>query len=166
MKIFNTIQSRERSTTIYLMNLFDLVSHNELTPDLKELLGIKRDEIMAQGMDALLDVGGTGFFPGIEEAVDDPDIRREIDLIFLLPAYQEIMAKRLGEIVASASERGPDRGGQDHRPDGPERAHARGPRAAPPGPVRRGRPLRPRERRRPPPPRARPARSWPSWPIP
>jgi AAA family ATP:ADP antiporter len=104
MKVFNTIQSRERSTTIYLMNLFDLVSHNELTPDLKELLGIKRDEIMAQGMDALLDVGGTGFFPGIEEAVDDPDIRREIDLVFLLPAYQEIMAKRLGEIIASASE--------------------------------------------------------------
>jgi AAA family ATP:ADP antiporter len=104
MKVFNTIQSRERSTTIYLMNLFDLVSHNELTPDLKELLGIKRDEIMAQGMDALLDVGGTGFFPGIEEVVDDPDIRREIDLIFLLPTYQEIMAKRLGEIVASASE--------------------------------------------------------------
>ena len=54
-------------------------------------------------MDALLDVGGTGFFPGIEEVIDDPEIRREIDLIFLLPAYQEIMAKRLGEIVASAS---------------------------------------------------------------
>ena len=80
MKVFNTIQSRERSTTIYLMNLFDLVSRSELTPDLKELLGIKRDEIRARGMDALLDVGGAGFFPGIEEAIDDPEVRREIDL--------------------------------------------------------------------------------------
>ncbi len=103
MKVFNTIQSRERSTTIYLMNLFDLVGRSELTPDLKELLGIKRDEIRARGMDALLDVGGAGFFPGIEEVIDDPEVRREIDLIFLLPAYQEIMAKRLGEIVASPS---------------------------------------------------------------
>ena len=40
----------------------------------------------------------------------------------------------------------PDRGGQDHRPDGRQRPDPRGPGAASPGPVRRGRPVRPRER--------------------
>jgi ATP:ADP antiporter, AAA family len=104
LKIFNTIQSRERSTTLYLMNVFDLVRHNDLTPELKGLLGLKRDEIKARGMDALFDVGGTGFFPGLEEAIDDPAFRREIDLVFLLPVYQEIMARRLGDMAASPLE--------------------------------------------------------------
>ncbi|HOW86310.1 MAG TPA: Npt1/Npt2 family nucleotide transporter [Candidatus Aminicenantes bacterium] len=104
LKVFNTIQSRERSTTLYLMNIFDLVRRRDLTPDLRGLLGLKRDEIKARGMDALFDVGGAAFFPGLEEAVDDPAFRREIELVFLLPVYQEIMAQRLGEMAASPAE--------------------------------------------------------------
>jgi len=103
-KIFNTIQSRERSTTLYYMNIFNLVRHRNLAPELKELLGIKRDEIKARAMDALFDVGGGGFFPGLKETIADAEFQNEIDLVFLLPSYQEIMGKRLGEIVGSASE--------------------------------------------------------------
>jgi AAA family ATP:ADP antiporter len=103
-KIFNTIQSRERSTTLYYMNVFDLVRGNSLTPDLKELLGIKRDELKARAMDSLLDVGGEVFFPGLEEAIADAEFQSEIDLVFLLPSYQEIMDKRLSEIAGSPSE--------------------------------------------------------------
>ncbi len=104
LKIFDTIQSRERSTTLYYMNVFNLVRGNNLAPELKELLGIKRDELKARSMDALLDVSGGVFFPGLEEAIADAEFQSEIDLIFLLPSYQEIMGKRLGEIVGSASE--------------------------------------------------------------
>jgi len=104
LKIFNTIQSRERSTTLYLMNVFDLVHRKELTPELKDLLGFKRDAIAAQGMEALFDVGGARLFPGLEEAMEDPELRQEIDLVFLLPTYQEIMAGQLSRIVASPSE--------------------------------------------------------------
>ncbi len=104
LNIFNTIQSRERSTTLYYMNVFNLVRGNDLAPELKELLGIKRDEIKARSMDSLLDVGGGVFFPGLEETIVDAEFQSEIDLIFLLPSYQEIMGKRLGEIVGSDSE--------------------------------------------------------------
>jgi AAA family ATP:ADP antiporter len=104
LKIFNTIQSRERSTTLYLMNVFDLVHRKELTPELKDLLGIKRDAIAAQGMETLFDVGGARMFPGLEEAMEDTELRQEIDLVFLLPTYQEIMAGQLSRIVASPSE--------------------------------------------------------------
>ena len=104
LKVFNTIQSRERSTTLYYMNLFNLVRGRNLTPELKELLGIKRDALKARAMDALFDVGGRTFFPGIEETIADAEFQNEIDLVFLLPAYQEIMGKRLGEVVGSASE--------------------------------------------------------------
>ena len=103
-EVFEAIQSRERSTTLYYMNVFNLVRSNNLTPELKELLGIKRDEIKARAMDALFDVGGEAFFPGLDEAITDTEFQKEIDLIFLLPSYQKIMDERLGGIVASPSE--------------------------------------------------------------
>jgi AAA family ATP:ADP antiporter len=103
-EVFEAIQSRERSTTLYYMNLFNLVRSNNLTPELKELLGIKRDEIKARAMDALFDVGGEAFFPGLDEAITDTEFQKEIDFIFLLPSYQKIMDDRLGGIVASPAE--------------------------------------------------------------
>ena len=103
-EVFEAIQSRERSTTLYYMNVFNLVRTNSLTPELKELLGIKRDELKARAMDALLDVGGGVFYPGLEEAFTDTAFQKEIDLIYLLPSYQKIMDERLGAIAASASE--------------------------------------------------------------
>jgi len=103
-EVFEAIQSRERSTTLYYMNVFNLVRTNSLTPELKELLGIKRDELKARAMDSLLDVGGGVFYPGLEEAITDTAFQKEIDLIYLLPSYQKIMDERLGAIAASASE--------------------------------------------------------------
>ena len=103
-EVFEAIQSRERSTTLYYMNVFNLVRTNSLTPELKELLGIKRDELKARAMDALLDVGGGVFYPGLEEAITDTAFQKEIDLIYLLPSYQKIMDERLGAIAASESE--------------------------------------------------------------
>jgi AAA family ATP:ADP antiporter len=103
-RIFNTIQSRERSSTLYCMNLFNLVRRRNLTPELKELLGIKKDEAAARAMDALFDVAGGAFYPGLEEALADEEFQDEVDLVFLLPAYQRIMGERLGEIAGSPSE--------------------------------------------------------------
>ena len=103
-EVFEAIQSRERSTTLYYMNVFNLVRTNSLTPELKELLGIKRDELKARAMDSLLDVGGGVFYPGLEEAITDTAFQKEIDLIYLLPSYQKIMDQRLGAIAASSSD--------------------------------------------------------------
>jgi AAA family ATP:ADP antiporter len=103
-EVFEAIQSRERSTTLYYMNVFNLVRSNSLTPELKELLGIKRDELKARAMDSLLDVGGGVFYPGLEEAITDTEFQREIDFIYLLPSYQKIMDEQLGRIAGSAAE--------------------------------------------------------------
>ena len=102
--VFDALQSRERSSTLYFMNVFDLVRKNNLTPELKEVLGFKRDELRARSMDCLLDVGGHVFFTGLEEAIADKDFESEVNLIFLLPSYQEVMGKRLAELAGSGSE--------------------------------------------------------------
>lgn len=102
--VFDALQSRGQSTTLYLMNVFDLVRKNNLTPELKEVLGFKRDELRARSMDSLLDVGGQIFFPGLEEAIADEDFESEVKLVFLLPEYQEVMGRQLAGIASSDSE--------------------------------------------------------------
>ena len=104
-EVFNAVQSRERSTTLYWMNVFNLVRSKSLTPELKELLGVKRSELKARSMDAMFDVGGAGtFYPGLEEAISDSELQKEIELIYLLPAYQKIMDRHLDGIISSSSE--------------------------------------------------------------
>jgi AAA family ATP:ADP antiporter len=103
-EVFDALQSRERSTTLYLMNVFDLVRKNNLPPELKEVLGFKRDELRARSMDSLLDVGGQVFFPGLEEAIADKEFESEVNLVFLLPEYQEVMGRQLAGIAGSDSE--------------------------------------------------------------
>jgi len=99
--VFEAIKNRDRSEALYLMNIFDLVKANSLTPEMKELLGIKRDEIKARNMDALFESGSAGsLYPGLA----DENIQREIDLIYLLPSYQKIMDENLGRIVGSSSD--------------------------------------------------------------
>jgi AAA family ATP:ADP antiporter len=102
--VFDALQSRERSTTLYFMNVFELVRKNNLTPELREVLGFKRDELRARSMDCLLDVGGEVFYPGLEETIADKDFESEVNLVFLLPSYQEVMGRRLAGIAGSESE--------------------------------------------------------------
>ena len=97
--IVDTIQSREKSSTLYLMNLFQLVQKEKMTPELKEVLAVKEDELKARSMDSLLDVGGETFYQGIEEAMTDRDFVTQIREIMALDSFKEVMGKRLAEIV-------------------------------------------------------------------
>jgi AAA family ATP:ADP antiporter len=97
--IMNTIESRERSSTLYAMNLFELVQKEKLTEELREAIGLKEDEVKARSMDALLDVGGETFFQSIEEAITDQDLETIVKEVMALPVYQELMERRIGDFV-------------------------------------------------------------------
>jgi AAA family ATP:ADP antiporter len=97
--IVDTLQSREKSSTLYVMNLFQLVQKEKLTADLMEAIGLKGEELKARSMDALLDVGGETFFPGIEEAITDKDFEVVVREVMALPVYQDLMEKRMDDLV-------------------------------------------------------------------
>lgn len=97
--IVDTVQSREKSSTLYVMNLFQLVQKEKLTSDLMEAIGLKGEELKARSMDALLDVGGEAFFPGLEEAITDKDFEAVVREVVAMPVYQDLMEKRIGDLV-------------------------------------------------------------------
>ncbi len=105
-RIVDTIQSRERSATLYVMNLYGLVQKEKLTAELMEAIGLKGEEIKARSMDALLGIDGETSFQGIEDIITDKDFDSAVREVMALPVYKDLMDKQIGDLVArkSASE--------------------------------------------------------------
>jgi len=97
--VFDTIQSRERSSVLYAMNLFDLVRKDKLTPELREVLAGKDGELRARSMDSLLDVGGESFFTGMEDVLAEEEFGTQIKEIFELETYRKVMGEHLEKTV-------------------------------------------------------------------
>jgi AAA family ATP:ADP antiporter len=100
--VVDLLQSRERSTALYLMNLFRIVQKEKLTPELKEVLAAKEDELKARSMDSLLDVGGEMLHPEFEETTPDRDLATVIEEVFQLDTFKTLMGRKLSEIVDHA----------------------------------------------------------------
>ena len=98
--VFDTIQSREKSSVLYAMNLFDLVRKEKLTPELKEIISLKSDEIRARSLDGLFDVGGETFFPGTEDTLAEDDVKIQVGEIMALDSYKKVMEGLLEKTVS------------------------------------------------------------------
>jgi ATP:ADP antiporter, AAA family len=101
--IIDTIQSREKSATLYAMNLFQLVQKEKLSPELLTILSLKEDGVKARSMDSLLDVGGEVFSREIEESVTDTEIQKMVREIMALDSYQKVMEKRFADLTANVT---------------------------------------------------------------
>jgi len=102
--LFELLQSRQKSSTLYAMNLFRLKQMEKLTPEVMEVLAFKEDELKALSMDSLLDVGGEVFYPGVEEAMTADDFEVMIREIVALPPYKLLMEKHLGGVGGAKTE--------------------------------------------------------------
>lgn len=98
--VFDTIHSKERSSVLYAMNLFDLVKSKNLSPELKEIISNKSDEIRASSMDSLLELDGEVLIPEADDALDDESLDTQIKEIMSLNVYQELMKEHIDKIVS------------------------------------------------------------------
>ncbi len=99
--IVDTVQSREKSSTLYAMNLFKLVQKEKLSPELIAFLSGKEDELKARSMDSLLDVGGEVFYQGIEEMITENDVEPMVGEIVSLDGYKSVMEKRFNDLISN-----------------------------------------------------------------
>ena len=102
--VFDTIQSKERSSVLYAMNLFDLFKGKTLSPELKKIISNKSDEIRASSMDSLLELDGEVLIPEADDALDKESLDTQVKEIMSLDVYQELMKDHIDKIV---SEEGP-----------------------------------------------------------
>ncbi len=103
--VFDTLESKNRSSVLYAMNLFDLVKKEKMSPELKRIISQKSDEIKASSMDSLFELDGEVLVPEMEDTIDEEDLDVQIQEIMSLDVYQEVMKNSIDKIV---SEEGKD----------------------------------------------------------
>ncbi len=103
--VFDTLQSKDRSSILYAMNMFDLIKSNKLSPELKKILSSKTDQVRARSLDSLLDLEGEEFLPGFDDSLEAEDLNTQVKEIMSLDVYQELMGDQIAQIVLT-KERG------------------------------------------------------------
>jgi len=102
--VFDTLESRQRSSVLYAMNLLDLIKKDQLSPELKKIIMAKSSEVRAGSFDALLDVSGEALVPEWEDVIEEQDLDAQVREILSLDVYQELMRERV-EKIAEARDR-------------------------------------------------------------
>lgn len=102
--VFDTLHSRERSSVLYAMNLFDLVKYDRLSPELKQIISQKSDEVQASGMNTLLELDGDPLFQDFDDALQVEEMSAEIDEIMSMDVYQELVQDKIGRMVTGDRE--------------------------------------------------------------
>jgi len=98
--VFDTLESKNRSSVLYAMNLFDLVKKEKLSPELKKIISQKSDEVRASSMDSLFELDGEVLVPEMEDTIDEESLDVQIKEIMSLDVYQDLMKEKIDKIVS------------------------------------------------------------------
>jgi len=104
--VFDTIESKNRSSVLYAMNLFDLVKKDKMSPSMKKIISNKSSEIQASSMDSLLNREGGILFPELDDSLDDESIDTQIKEIMEQDVYKELMKDHFEKVLHETSKTG------------------------------------------------------------
>ena len=101
--IFDTIESRDRSSVLYAMHIFDLIKQDRLTPEIKKLISYKSDEVKASSLGPLIESELTPLIPEPDDAYTEDVLEKEIGEILSLDVYQEVMKSYMEKALRDES---------------------------------------------------------------
>jgi AAA family ATP:ADP antiporter len=101
--VFDTIESRNRSSVLYAMHLFDLLKQDKLTPEVQKLISYKSDEMKVSSLGGLFESGEIPLFPEIDDSIGEEAVEKDIKEIMSLDVYQEVMKDYVNEVLVDKS---------------------------------------------------------------
>jgi len=100
--VFDTLQSKKRSSVLYAMNLFDLIKKERMSPELRRIISQKSSEVRASSMDSLLEVDGEALMPELDDSLEDESLNTQVKEIMSLSVYQELMKEHIHRVLGEA----------------------------------------------------------------
>jgi AAA family ATP:ADP antiporter len=97
--IFDTIESKSRSSALYAMHMYDLLQQDRLTPEIKTLISQKADEVKAASISDMFNAEGAMWFPDVEDDLEQDDFEANIQEILSLDSYQEVMKTHTDQVI-------------------------------------------------------------------
>lgn len=89
--VFDTIESKGRSSVLYAMHLYDLLEKDKLTPEIKDMISQKADEVKASSLGDMFNAEGASWFPDTDDDISQENLIKDIREIVSLDAYQQVM---------------------------------------------------------------------------
>jgi len=103
-EVFDLMDSRNRSSVIYAMHLFDLLERDKLTPEIKRMISEKAGEAKALSMSDLFNAEGCSGFPQTTEEVSEADFITDVREILSMDAYQELMKQHADRVMEESQQ--------------------------------------------------------------
>jgi ATP/ADP translocase len=102
--VFDTVDSRNYSSVLYALHLFDLLAQNRLTPELQKVIAAKTEEIRARALSDRLETGTEALIPATLNELPSDDMRTEIPIILSLEDYQRVMGSYAEKLLEKGAE--------------------------------------------------------------
>lgn len=97
--VFDTIESKDRSSVLYAMHLFDLLEKDQLTPEIKEMISQKSGEVTASSLGDMFNAEGANWFPDAQDEVSQESLITDIREVMSSRQYQELMQRHANEVL-------------------------------------------------------------------
>jgi AAA family ATP:ADP antiporter len=98
-RVFDTLESKNKSSVLYAMNLFDLIRQDKLTPEVRKLISYKEGEVRAASLGGLFEQSEIGLGPQVEDTLNEEILKKEVQEIMNLDVYQEVMKNYLDKMA-------------------------------------------------------------------
>ena len=102
--VFDTLESRDRSSVLYAMHLFDLIKQDKLTPEVRKLISYKSDEIRITSLGGLFESGETTLVPETDDIISEEVLEKDIKEIMSLDVYKEVMKGYIDKVLVDKTE--------------------------------------------------------------
>lgn len=99
--VLDTLDAKERSSTLYAMDLFDLIKQDKLTPEVKELISSKSDEMKIASLATLFEAEEESLSAGIEDYLNEDILEKDVEEITSLEVYQKVMGDYVRTVMNS-----------------------------------------------------------------
>ena len=102
--VFDTLESKNRSSVLYAMNLFDLIKQDKLTSEVKKLISYKSNEVRVSSLGTLFENGETSLGPETDDYISEEVLEKEVKEIMSLDVYQKMMEGYFEKVLVDESE--------------------------------------------------------------
>jgi len=102
--IFDTLESKNRSSVLYALHVFDLLQHEKLSPEVKQVISQKSDTLKAISIADMFGAEGASVISEPEEDFDKDVLKTDINEIMSLDAYQKLIKIHADKVMEKSKE--------------------------------------------------------------
>ncbi len=102
--IFDTLESKNQSSVLYALHVFDLLQHEKLSPEVKQIISQKSDTLKAISIGEMFGAEGALVILESEEDFDKDILKTDINEIMSLDAYQKVMKIHADKVMDKSKE--------------------------------------------------------------